>query len=416
VASNRQPNDFNFFRDVSKNVLAPSLDAASLAALTETSWSACQIFKDELKLRKDAHAIVQEVLNGTPESVREALEKAKIEYGDNVGILLLTPTSGAENHSGRKWKHETAIRLAANAGDLYQWIYALHPALQDGEEIAAGNIHVAIEKLALTEEVLLSYTVLTPTGERVTDYITEEELHCRLSDPLNMETLKKHLPEIMAITFKRGHTTNQNLAHPEYAGTYLLNVLFEFISDPYRQRAIAQLQHLRKFGTEHGAIMSAFHELDASYTDYVDHFDERNWGKRKACWQRVGGKQTPLPKFGLQLLCAPIAWNPMPDFNNLPAPPRDARLDGNGGLALFPIFPSWLGSSAVIYHLGGGGAVGVSESVWCGVGDGPGNNRDVMRRGCEVRLDQLEAFIGEQIRLDVEYKQQPQQSLPSYRR
>ena len=53
---------------------------------------------------------------------------------------------------------------------------------------------------------LFKYTVIHPSGEIITDSITQGELSCEIDAPLNIDKISPLLPDILKITSKRGHT------------------------------------------------------------------------------------------------------------------------------------------------------------------------------------------------------------------
>jgi hypothetical protein len=115
----RYPNGFNFFsKPLCEAKLGPDLGVSAIKALTESSWSTCQIFQDEIKLRKNANIILNEVMNGTPESVQAELASMKKIYGNNIWKLLLAKTTCFENHCERHWRDVSAIMFAAWSGDF----------------------------------------------------------------------------------------------------------------------------------------------------------------------------------------------------------------------------------------------------------------------------------------------------------
>lgn len=320
----RYPNVFNLFtKPLCEAMIVPGLSASDIEALMKSSWSTRQIFHDEMQLRKNAHIILNEVMNGTPGSVQAALENMREIYGNNIWKLLLAKTKGVEIHCDRHWQNMSAIIFAAWSGDF---------------------IHHQV---------------------------------------------------------------------PRVANTYLLNLLLTYIPQEHRHLVIEQLQQLKLNGTEHGAVLSAFHRIDESCTIYLDDFDARNWIKNDACWQQiVGGAQKALPKFGWQLLCDPRAWWPNTDYKNTLAPKRDAKL--GDGTAIFPALPAWLGVSAAIYH--------VYRAVKCERGAAGANGgmagfmRRVFRQICEVKTAQLDAIIAEQMKLEAEFQLHEKAKLPVMRR
>tara|TARA_R110000868_G_scaffold210193_4_gene460221 strand:+ start:1004 stop:1858 length:855 start_codon:yes stop_codon:yes gene_type:complete len=177
---------------------------------------------------------------------------------------------------------------------------------------------------------------------------------------------------------------------------YMLNMLLRHLPSHYLQRAIKQLQLMQTSGTKQfGEIrnmMSAFQPLDASYASYDYHFKTRTNEERDAYWnQRVGAAQRQLPCFALQEFCRPTPWKPMPDFMNLPAPPRHPKLAG--GTPLFPLSDSGLGVTFALYHYGWIGGEPTSGNAGMTVGF----NREVLRHLCETKKKQLVSIIQQHI-------------------
>lgn len=101
------------------HLIASELDARDIKSLCLASTSTNVQFYEALKLREDAHVILQEVLNGSLTSVVNKIEAARKAYGKHVWKLLVTPTYGRELHNDRRWEAETVVCAAARAGDLY---------------------------------------------------------------------------------------------------------------------------------------------------------------------------------------------------------------------------------------------------------------------------------------------------------
>src|SRR3990167_3578037 len=239
MVENLIPNFFTFFakKDVCTEVIAPYLDAKDLAALTIVSTGTAHVFHDAYALRKDANLILQAAMDGNYDAVMTAITDARKNYGNAVWKLLLTKTWGEETHCNppRIWESVSVLEFLAWAGDVYHMAYVLRPESEAAASLSHGFIFVSLDKLEILDESLLFYTVLTPENNISRDAITEKELHLKFQHPLNAGQLYEHMADIMTVLLKRGHVTDTNLANPQIGDMFLLNKLFEYIPDEFRQ-------------------------------------------------------------------------------------------------------------------------------------------------------------------------------------
>lgn len=385
IISMRKPTLFNTISHDVCNLIAPHLTVRDIKTLTETSTGTHVCFDNTLAFRKDAYIILQAVLNGSMDEVKSLLEEAKKVYGEDAWKLLVTPTYGKERHNNRRWEAETAICAAARSGNLYHYLYELaRMPKNESAVLDQGKLYVAINSVG--DWSSLNYVVVDLDGNPVKNYISENELGCRLNDhidkqtgDLNLLALQKYLPVIMAILYQRGEANDVNPKNPEIASTYLLNLLFEYIPLEVSHNAYAQLRELQLSGS----AMAPYVELVNEYDDYINKFENRTSYDRDAAWKNgVGKKHRLLPWFGLRIMCDKQDWEPMPNFNHLRAPAGEQRIFVNGFMV---VLEDCLYNPNLYSYMRAPGGWGCCILV--------GLVRDVIRCFEEVKNMQLGAFI-----------------------
>lgn len=134
--------------------------------------------------------------------------------------------------------------------------------------------------------------------------------------------------------------------------TELVRFLLTKVSTENLREALEQLEYLQTHGSEHGAPLASFEKLFTAYRDYKSKFLTRDWPERdEAAVSDIGKAQYQLTIFGLQWLCDPEPFEPMPKFDR--SPQRSCTLQNDFKLLTSPRCLSQdLGSAFFIFRYG----------------------------------------------------------------
>ena len=139
----------------------------------------------------------------------------------------------------------------------------------------------------------------------------------------------------------------------EDEGKGMLNLLLQYVSAELRQTALQQLCDIKEKLTQHGEFLAPYKKLIACYDAFITHCS--SWTREQQihyCIKLIGYAQKRLPRVGMQEFCAPLPFDPMPEFKR--APSRTCKLISGVDLLVGPSSDlSWL---CFLYKEKSGGA------------------------------------------------------------
>jgi hypothetical protein len=329
------------FNNVPRDVcclIANNLSTDDLKSLSLVSTQINFKFDPAFVLHEDAHAVLQEVLNGTTTSLKKLVKIAKPLYKNNIYKLFVTPTHGKELHCNRVWKNTSAVSSAARQGNVYHYIYTL--GILPDDQNAQLEYHVLYLKtedhplprfianippsppIKVTKDPI-EYVVIDSAGKRRCGNITFSDLGFENQRSLvTLRELQWHLPQMIAITNIKGDTPTYNLKNAAASKSYVLNYLYKNIPHKYRYISNSQLRDVdMRYPT-----MPEFRQLILEYEIYLRLVRNGLKYSIKESRNTIGQKQKKLPWHGLRLLCH-LVRGPVLDINNFIIPEDSPIVD-----------------------------------------------------------------------------------------
>jgi hypothetical protein len=124
------------------------------------------------------------------------------------------------------------------------------------------------------------------------------------------------------------------LEYATWAGdTELINLLLETVPEAQKLEALNQLEGVLNNGLEGQAYLGPYFSLIKAYNKYEIKYDQWNQAERDHYWVKIiGNCQLKLALVGLQQMCDPQPFDPIPSFDKSPV--RTLQL--SSGISLLP--------------------------------------------------------------------------------